>query len=455
MKRCNITLVALVILVLSWPSSMVFAQGFSSILEKLDKLEKQLEQLEAGRLAPLEKRLQRLETTQKKDLTRLEKQLGTAPAATDRSDLDDAVAQLGTRLDDLTTKLEKQPQTASPSADVALVQGLETDLRALTGELRAAIDQATATGEVPAELTITGFVDASYGYDVASKGNSFGLDQVEVDVEQVIGDLGTAHADLEWSSDGEGGFALDAEQGYLTFQPAFLKGASLTFGKFNAPIGFELLDAPDMYQFSHALVFDYGLPTNLSGAMLSASLGASADWAFYVSNGWDENVDGNTGKTAGGRLGFSAGTFGAGLSAIHGTESAAGNTLTVIDVDLTATPSDNWTLGGEINYGRDKLDEVSCTWKGIMAMAHVDFSAWSGLTLRYDLFDDGDACRLGSGVGETRQALTVAPTFALGDGMGALVEFRTAFSDEKVFVDSDGQPAKSASALAFEMTYSF
>ncbi len=54
-----------------------------------------------------------------------------------------------------------------------------------------------------------------------------------------------------------------------------------------------------------------------------------------------------------------------------------------------------------------------------------------------------------------RQALTVSPTFALGDGMGALVEFRTAFSDEKVFVDGAGQPAKSTSGLAFEMTYSF
>ena len=68
------------------------------------------------------------------------------------------------------------------------------------------------------------------------------------------------------------------EQGYVTRSRAGSQDLEgnypiLTFGKFNAPIGFELLDAPDMYQYSHSLVFSRGLPTNLTGAMLAMDLG--------------------------------------------------------------------------------------------------------------------------------------------------------------------------------------
>ena len=454
MKKQMILIPILAALILAWGNGPVQAQGFSSILKKLDLLEQRLDQLERTQIDPLKERLEQLEVVQGENFAQLQSQLVQGSETPDLSGVDDSINHMRTRLDHLTTTLEEHQTRTSQSTDVRTVQGLATDLRALTGELRTALESATlAQNEIPG-LTLSGFVDASYGYDVASEDNSFGLDQIEVNVEKSIGELGLVHADLEWVSDGEGGFALDAEQGYVTFQPAFLGPRTLTFGKFNAPIGFELLDAPDMYQFSHALVFDYGLPTNLSGAMLSAPLGPHFDGTLYVSNGWDENVDGNSGKTAGGRLGFSQGEGGAGLSIIHGTESA-GNRLTVVDVDLTATPAEKWTLGGEFNYGRSKADSTTSKWQGFLLMGHVDLSAWGGITLRYDFFDDGDASRLGSGLGEKRQAFTVSPTFALGDGMGALVEFRTDLSDQKVFIDSKGQPAKSTSGLAFEMTYTF
>ena len=92
---------------------------------------------------------------------------------------------------------------------------------------------------------------------------------------------------------------------------------------------------------------------------------------------------------------------------------------------------------------------------GFLLMTHYDFKEYCGLTFRYDYFDDSDATRLGSGIVEKRQALTISPTFSLGEGMVALLELRYDFSDEEVFTDKDGDPAKSKIGLAFEMTYSF
>lgn len=328
-------------------------------------------------------------------------------------------------------------------------------------------------------VEISGFVDASYTYNNIDDANTFGLDQVEVDLSRNLGDIGSLRADLEWVSDGEGGFTLDAEQGYVTLDLGMGRGEgnypTLTFGKFNAPIGFELLDAPDMYQYSHALVFDNGLPTNLTGAMLSMDLGGGIDVVVHLSNGWDQNVDANTNKMIGGRLGYSHEELGGiGFSAMRGDEEGLVGNLTVYDVDLTLTPAPGLIIGGEYNNGSTDLDDVlekESSWNGYMVMAHYSVNDVLGITGRYDYFTrEVESNYPSAGVStrrsgaqdhplrleETLQALTIAPTFALTDGLGFLMELRRDFSDDAIYGDPEsGEQEKSMVNFAFEMTYSF
>lgn len=500
MKSKIIITVVVVVLALGFVVSSASAQGFSSILEKLDKLEARMGQLEK---------------LQKSDMQQLQNQLteiqpGGANANISESVevLEQTMTALESQLGQLTDEWEHYKTEGGSAEEEAVFAELTMQLRGLITELRNTIEQSgeseyshqsnvtvseavvasrqggvylageetppllasadqpmhsvgeTVTIVSPLEkLTpqISGFVDASYFYDGSSGENTFGHDQIEVDVEQAIGEIGTIRADVEWVNDGEGGFALDAEQGYVTFHPSYLGPVNLTFGKFNAPIGFELLDAPDMYQYSHALVFNYGLPTNLTGAMFSAGFDPGIDMCFYVCNGWDQNVDHNTGKTAGGRFGYTYGDLGCvGLSAIYGADGQSeGDHLSVVDLDVTMTPHERLTLGGEFNYGSDENGDDTYHWTGFLMMAHWDFTDWFGTTVRYDFFDDQDGTRLGSNMIETRQAFAIAPTFSLGHGMGALLEFRIDASDEEVFSNKDGDPAKSATGFAFEMTYGF
>jgi Putative beta-barrel porin-2, OmpL-like. bbp2 len=310
------------------------------------------------------------------------------------------------------------------------------------------------------KVELSGFVDGAYFYDGNSGANTFSLDQVEIDVIKSVSKTTVLRADLEWVNDGAGGFALDAEQGFIQFSPLILGGLNVTFGKFNAPIGFELLDAPDMYQYSHALVFDYGLPTNLTGAMFSKNIGENVDVVFYFSNGWDQNVDINKSKTIGGRIGYSRDDdWKGGLSFIRGEERENNSgLLTVLDADFTFTAVKNLTLGAEINKGGENLTDSTntsktVTWLGALLMAHYDFSEFWGITVRYDYFDDKNGSRLGNA--EKRQALTFAPTFVLGDGMVAIFEVRNDFSDKKVFTGNKGEAVKSQLAMALEFTFTF
>jgi hypothetical protein len=315
------------------------------------------------------------------------------------------------------------------------------------------------------DTEFTGFVDGAWFWDTAASNGEFDLDQVEIDVIHQASEQTLLRADLEWIRDGDT-MTADVEQAFMTYTLG--ETWDFSFGKFNAPIGFELLDPVDMYQYSHALVFDYGLPTNLTGASLATAFGPGFDIVGHVSNGWDANGAAGPNVTWGGRLGYAGGGFAGGLSAISGKQEAelegtadpVGLTRTVFDADL-AFVTGSWTFGGEFNRGEASYDlgsmETDLEWTAYLVMTHLDYSAWGGLTLRYDAFDDQDGYAFGlhDGQAQTVQSLTICPTFSLDEGFGALVELRWFKSDQESFTDSDGAATDTSTQVAAEFTYSW
>ncbi len=312
---------------------------------------------------------------------------------------------------------------------------------------------------------ISGFVDASFS-KADNSNSTFSLDEVEIDIEKELSATVSLRADINYravDADTAGNdlsFEELIEQGYITVKLDKIgTGVDLTFGKFNAPIGFELLDPVDMYQYSHALVFDNGVPTNLTGVMGAYTVNAMFDVAAYVVNGWDNNADGNQNKTVGGRLGINPMPgVNVGLSVITGIESTAStNKRTVFDIDATITMIDNLTVGFEYNSGTEDNASLVTTgtdadWTAFLLMGHYDLDETYGVTLRYDTFNDKDGFRLGNSLDETQRAFTVAGTMVLGDGAGLLAEWRRLDSDQNVF---NGSTEDSSDSFAVEFTYSF
>lgn len=330
-------------------------------------------------------------------------------------------------------------------------------LIAILGLLGAALPLAALAGET----TFNGFVDASWSYDAAARAGVFGLDQAELDVVHQAGERASVHADLEWLKAGEG-FTAQVEQAYLEY--AARCGWTLDFGRFNAPIGLEVTDPTGMYQFSHSLLFTYCAPTNLTGLKVARPLGGGWDLAAHLSNGWDRQTA-DKHVTAGARLGLARGGFSGGLSALSGTEEtpaedaedvAWSRTRTVVDTDLSYVTG-RWRLGGEVSLGDVSGTAGDAQWQGLTLMAHVDISERAGLTLRADRLDDQDGWLFGAvdGAFQTRNELTIAPTFALDEGLGAVVELRVDHSDRDAFTDRDGLPTDSAVTMAVELTGSW
>lgn len=308
------------------------------------------------------------------------------------------------------------------------------------------------------ETVISGFADAAWSWDDAARTGTFGLDQVEVDIDHTNGQRTTVSADLEWIKDGEG-WTPQVEQAFMTYSARC--GWALTFGKFNAPIGCESLDPVDMFQYSHGLLFTYGTPTNLTGVKAARGLGHGLDLVLHASNGWDRATSDDH-VTGGGRLGLARGGFSGGLGVIAGDRVATGAELDgpllsrrdVVDIDATWTRG-AWRFCGEANSGTVSRDGVAdLSWDGLMLMAHVDCSPRAGFTLRLDGIDDQDGYLFGlvDGQAQMRQSWTFAPTFTLDDGLAAVIELRVDKSDRDAFTDHDGLPTDRAVSVAVEMT---
>jgi hypothetical protein len=163
--------------------------------------------------------------------------------------------------------------------------------------------------------------------------------------------------------------------------------------------------------------------------------------------------------TWGGRLGYTRGDLGLGASMITGKEADAMGAefdRTVYDVDLSVKRA-GLVFGAEFNAGKVEAAGVDQNWLAFLIMSHRDFNSWFGLTARYDYFDDEDAYAFGlvGGEAQARSSFTVAPTFVLDDGFGALIELRVDMSDQDAFIDNDGEATDSALTVAAEMTYSW
>lgn len=440
------------------------AQDFNALLDAVEKIESNLKQLVKQEAQTRNQEMAKL---------RLELKAVTSygPGGT-QSDMGSIITELEYLRQEVAlwkSFFEKNKGAlASLDGGVIPTQDNEHEIQELSDRLSSlseTLDQVAAnkgtSSHGPAwqeQIQFSGFVDASDFNDHNAGSSSFGLDQMELDVIKEFGGKALLRADIEYVSDGMGGFGMDLEQGYMSYSVGSSTSWTFTFGKFNAPIGFELLDAPDMYQYSHAIVFNNGLPTNLTGFMVTTEFPSVVDWTVYLVNGWDVNTDNNKGKTVGTRVGFTPfDNLNFGFSAITGTEDDLGDSRrTVLDWDLTYNPMEFWTVGWEFNYGTESAgmpDGSSGNWTGFLIMNNWALGESFGLTARFDHFNDKDGLR--TGTPQKWNAFAISPSMLIIDGLGTLFEIRYDWSDQNVFTDSYGEPKDNQVTSGLEFTYGF
>ena len=101
------------------------------------------------------------------------------------------------------------------------------------------------------------------------------------------------------SNDARDTTPFDLTQANVTYNAPLGKGLQFTFGKFATPMGAEVIEAIDNFNYSRSFLFNYAIPFTHTGLKTYYAFSDMFNAAFYVVNGWDNTSDNNTGKTVG------------------------------------------------------------------------------------------------------------------------------------------------------------
>src|SRR4030095_5451283 len=87
-------------------------------------------------------------------------------------------------------------------------------------------------------------------------------------------------------------------QAYLSYVGPIGKGLTVDFGKFYTPVGSEVIETKDNFNYTRSFLFTYG-PYTHTGFRAKYTFNDKIAVTVFLVNGWDNFIDNNRAKTGG------------------------------------------------------------------------------------------------------------------------------------------------------------
>ena len=324
----------------------------------------------------------------------------------------------------------------------------------------------------PPKVDVTGFVDAYYQY------NGNGVDPALRTFDVQHNTLSLSLAEIAFSKavtpESKVGFRVDLDFGktadlvaafepeengkeiYKHIQQAYvsvLAGSKLQLdaGKFVTPIGAEVIESQDNWNYTRSILFGYAIPFYHVGVRGTLPVNDKFTLAGYLVNGWNNGSENNSGKTVavGATLKPSSKVTWIG-NFMYGPETSSNSPKrSLFDTTLTLTATPKVTLMGNFDYGK----EEDVTWWGLAAYAKLQASDTWALVGRYEYLDDEDGGFML--IGQKAQTFTVTSDHVVAGGLKTRLEFRLDKTKDPYFLDDDGDAKKSQPTFGIGVVYSF
>ncbi len=327
-----------------------------------------------------------------------------------------------------------------------------------------------APAEAP-KVQVTGLVDVYYGYNFNKvdpllrtfdvQHDSFSLSLAEVAFSKgVTTDSRVGfRADLDFGKTADLVGAYEPEENgqeiYKHIQQAYvsvLAGDSLQLdaGKFVTPIGAEVIEAGDNWNYTRSVLFGYAIPFYHTGVRATFTVGPKLALAGYLINGWNDGI------AIGGEKSFALAATVKPTDKITWIANYMGgkqepdlDTRHLFDTTLTILPTSRLSLMANFDYG----EEGDVEWWGLAAYAKYQATPSWALVGRYEYLDDTKGGFMTFGT--TAQTITVTSDHTIMGSLKARLEYRTEFADEPIFTKDDGETTDSQTTLTVGLVYTF
>lgn len=256
-------------------------------------------------------------------------------------------------------------------------------------------------------------------------------------------------------------------QAYASYVVPIGSGLTLDFGKMYTPIGAEVVDTKDNFNYSRGWLFGFG-PYYHAGLRAKYAINDKVAVSGFLFNGWDNLFENNVGKNAGKTVGFQIGLtpnkkFALTQTYLAGPEaplanvpdlSKVNNWRHIADTVATVFVTDKLTLMGNFVYGSDgNNDGVRGKWTGFAGFFKYAFNDRFAFSPRFEVFNDKDGLR--TGVGQTVKDITLTQEIKLVNNLLTRFEYRRDFSNQKFFTNQAGAARGNQNTVIFGLSYFF
>jgi len=252
------------------------------------------------------------------------------------------------------------------------------------------------------------------------------------------------------------GFMKHIEEGYISYLAPAGKGLQIDVGKFTTPIGAEVIEAKDNWNYSRSLLFALAIPYYHTGLRLTYAPTSKVSVAGFLVNGWNNVVENNAGKTFGGQVSVKPnGSLSIVQNFMAGPEQTDNDDdwRQLSDTIVTFTVSPMVSLMANYDYGHDTVAGTGVNWQGIAGYAKIQANKVVAITPRFEWYDDSDGFT--TGTSQKLKEATVTLEAKATDNLLWRVEYRGDFSNEDVFKDHNGDFKDAQHSIGISMLYSF
>lgn len=328
-------------------------------------------------------------------------------------------------------------------------------------------------------IDVSGFIDAYYMYDFNKvapalrtfdvQHNAFSLSLAEIAFQKspTTDSRAGFRADLDFgkTADIVASFEPEGSNGkeiYKHIQQAYVSFLAtpklqLDFGKYVTPIGAEVIESKDNWNYARSVLFGYAIPFYHTGLRATYTASDKVTLNAYLTNGWNNSsviYKGEPGFAVGATLKPDAKVTWI-LNDMFGPEPTTANPdgggpkRNLFDTTLTLTATPKVTLMANADYG----SQGDTKWWGVAAYAKYQATPTWAVVGRYEYLDDSKGGFMT--IGGKGQTLTVTSDHKLPGDMMLRLEYYLNLTKNPFFTDSDGVLKKSQSTLTAGVVYAF
>jgi Putative beta-barrel porin-2, OmpL-like. bbp2 len=257
-------------------------------------------------------------------------------------------------------------------------------------------------------------------------------------------------------------------QAYASYVAPLGSGLTLDFGKFYTPVGAEVVETKDNFNYSRGLLFLYG-PFYHAGLRTKYTISDKVALTGFLVNGWDNLFENNFDqRSAGKTMGFQLALTPSKKFAITGTylggqeaplanvpdTSLRDNWRNIFDSVITYYATDKVTLLGNFVYGNDGDNFGNRNyWTGFAGYLKYAFNNRLAFSPRFEVFNDRGGLR--TGMAQTIKEITLTQEVKLLNNLLTRFEFRRDFSNQPFFTNFDGLTRRNQNTFLVGISYFF